>query len=438
MKTNVKKVVTPVFTHEGAKASSNIGALNQLKRLTSSCLLWENEFYVDGKGISDQVKIAVGKCSAEDVSNLAIDLRTNGNLRHMPLFLARELARNTNGNVVGKTISGVIQRADEMAEFLSIYWKDKKQPLSKQVKIGLANAFDKFTEYNLAKYNRDGAIKMRDVLFLCHAKPKNELKAKLYKKIVDNKLDAPDTWEVALSAGADKKETFIRLINDKKLGGLALLRNLRNMVDSGVDRSIISKALSETNFDRVLPFRFIAAARACPSMEPELDKVMQTVLTANKDKLNGKTILLVDVSGSMDVKLSAKSDLSRLDTACALGILLAGISDNLEVYTFSNSIVQVPARKGMALSDAIIRSQSHGGTDLANAIKKINTMTYDRLIVITYEQTQTVPSKPNGKSYLINVASNQNGISYNSSWKRIDGFSENVVKWIYETEKDVE
>jgi hypothetical protein len=90
----------------------------------------------------------------------------------------------------------------------------------------------KFDEYSLAKYNRDNAVKLRDVLFLCHAKPKDKEQEALWKKLVEGTLETPDTWEVALSGGNEKKETWERLMQEKKLGGLAFIRNLRNMTNA--------------------------------------------------------------------------------------------------------------------------------------------------------------------------------------------------------------
>ena len=138
-----------------------------------------------------------------------------------------------------------------MTELLAIYWADalgpqqqrKRQPVSAQIKKGLARAVTKFDAYQLAKYDRDGAVRIRDVLFLVHAKPKDDTQAALWKQVADRSLPAPDTWEVALSGGADKRETFERLVRDRKLGYLALLRNLRNMDQAGVDETLVKDAI---------------------------------------------------------------------------------------------------------------------------------------------------------------------------------------------------
>ena len=60
---------------------------------------------------------------------------------------------------------------------------------------------------------------MRDVLFLCHTKPKDAEQAAVWKKLVENALGFPDTWEVALSAGKDKRENFNRLLPHHRATG---------------------------------------------------------------------------------------------------------------------------------------------------------------------------------------------------------------------------
>ena len=77
----------------------------------------------------------------------------------------------------------------------------------------------------------------------------------MFTKLVDKTLATPDTWEVALSAGADKKETFERLIRENRLGGMALLKNLRNMVQAGVDQKLLRERL-ERGVGIALPFNF--------------------------------------------------------------------------------------------------------------------------------------------------------------------------------------
>jgi 60 kDa SS-A/Ro ribonucleoprotein len=432
MKTNIKSPV--LKTHEGGTAK-HINAEMELRRSVMACLLWENTFYENGEDVAERIRKLCALVPLEKLSAIAIEARGAMNLRHAPLLIVREMARHpklkNNPALVSKTLSAVIQRADELAEFVSLYWKDGKTPLSAQVKKGLAQAFRKFNEYQIAKYNRDETIKLRDVLFLTHSKPQTTEQEALYKKLIDGALGTPDTWEVALSTGKDKKEVWEHLLSEKKLGALAFLRNLRNMQDVKVSYSLITDYAETMKTDRVLPFRFIAAARAIPNLEPLLEKIM---LKQDYEKLDGETVLLVDVSGSMSDPLAGKSDMRRIDAASGLAILLRQMTDNLRVYTFNQEIREVPPRRGFALRDAI--GQPEGSTRLGGAVNWILKNHPDaRLIVISDEQTEDrVPDPINGKAYMLNVSSNKNGVGY-GAWKHVDGFSEQVVKWIQEIER---
>lgn len=419
-------------THEGARARQ-ISPELQLRRSVLSCLLWEEQFYEDGVQIAGRIAELVPRVKAEAVAALAVEARERMNLRHVPLLLVREMARHkTHRALVSETLSRVIQRADELAEFLAIYWKDGRVPLSGQVKKGLAAAFPKFDEYALAKYDRAGVIKLRDVLFLCHAKPADEAQALLWKRLIAGELTAPDTWEVALSSGADKRETWERLLAERKVGALALLRNLRNMKDAEVSETLVLEALRTMRTDRVLPFRFLAAARYAPQWEEALEQAM-IACVAGKEKLPGRTALLVDVSGSMTASLSARSDMLRTDAAYGLAVLLREICENVAVYSFSEDLVHIPPRRGFGLRDAIEHSQAHGGTYLGRAVAAIREP-YDRLIVITDEQAHDAVPAPEGKGYVINVASYKNGIGY-GKWTHVDGWSEAIIEYVRELEK---
>ena len=431
----------PIRTHEGAVAK-RITPEQQLRRSVMSCLLWEREFYEDGQDIAARITETADKLSLDKVAAIAIEAREVAHLRHVPLLLVRAMARRGGGAIIGDTLARVIQRADEITEFLAIYWKEGRQPLSKQVRRGLAQAFLKFDEYAFAKYDRDGAVKLRDALFLCHAKPETPEQERLFRAIVDRTLAPPDTWEVALSGGADKRETFERLLREGKLGYMALLRNLRNMVDAGVDKGLMRDAvLARKGAHRVLPFRFVAAARACPQMEPALDQALVANI-AEMPRLEGRTAVLVDVSGSMGTSLSARSDMTRMDAAAALASVIN--AEDLRVFSFSNRLVEVPPRRGMAGVDAVVRSQGHGGTEMAGAVAWVNqNVPHDRLIVITDEQANgysfwggrpSVPDPVVERAYMINVASARNGVGY-GPWTHIDGFSENVIRFIVENER---
>jgi 60 kDa SS-A/Ro ribonucleoprotein len=432
VKLNTRTIHEAAVTHEGGPAKQ-ITPMQELRRTVSACLLWESTFYEDGVHVADRIMALCEKVDPDQIAALAVEARSKFHLRHAPLLLLKALIKYGNGRLVSKAIEDTIQRADELAELVAVYWADGRKPLSNPMKKGLAAAFKKFSAHQLAKYNRDGAVKLRDVLFLCHAKPDTPEQAETWRALIEGRLASPDTWEVALSSGADKKATFERLIREQRLGYLALLRNLRNMVEAGVDGTLLKNAiLGRLGAERVLPFRFVAAAAAAPSLEPTLDIALLAGIHA-LPQLSGKTIVLVDVSGSMHDRLSQRSDMTRMDAAAALASIVN--CEDLRVFSFADEVVEVPPRRGLAGVSAIKSSQRHGGTYLGHAVSVVENHQHDRLIVITDEQSfDAVPRPLAERAYMINVGIYQNGVGYRDGWIHIDGFSENVIRFIAESE----
>jgi hypothetical protein len=333
-----------------------------------------------------------------------------------------------------------------------MYWLEGKQPLAAQVKKGLALAFQKFDEYAISKYNRDNAVKLRDVLFLCHAKPINNVQEALWKKLIDGTLTPPDTWEVGLSSGADKKATWERLLSENKLGGMALLRNLRNFKDHGVDEDLVIQGLESMKVGRILPFRFLVAAKHVPRFEPYIEDAFFRCCS-NQPKLPGKTILIVDVSGSMyGSPISKYSALDRANVACCLSTLIRELCEKPIIYATAgndgrriHATQEVPARRGFALCDTVYglcNPLGGGGIFLKQVMAYVKNFekSADRIIVITDEQDCDVDTSPlsadtfGTTNYLINVGSNKNGIGY-GKWTHIDGWSEAVIDYIMEYER---
>lgn len=452
MKLNKKVEAVPVFTDGGGRAE-RMDAMPKLERAVATCLLWEPAFYETGDSVAKRIAKLCTEVPHQFIADLSIHTRTDLHLRHVPLFLVRQLAKLHSGDsLVSDTLFRMIQRPDEMTEFLALYWADDKdQPLSAQVKKGLALAFGKFSAYQLSKWNRDAEIKLRDVMFLVHPKPYGRGKVDLYKQIANNTLSAPDTWEVALSAGADKKATFTRLLKDEKLGYMALLMNLRNMEAAGVNQKLIEEALltgAETS--KALPFRFIAAAKAAPRFEKALGDAMVIAAGEAADPLPGRTILVIDVSGSMTGPLSTKSQLTRLEAAGGLAILLREMCEDIVIYaTAGSDYAQVhdtrllPSRQGFALSDAVTKAamdQGGGGIFLTQCMSYIygneQGICPDRIIVLTDEvdyDTKRSASKAKNfgtkGNYIINVSTAENGIAY-SKFTHINGWSERILDFI--------
>jgi hypothetical protein len=421
-------------------------------------LLFENQYYRKGDATVKDLVDAQAQVEAKVVADLALEAATTWKLRHVPLALAAALAmRDDSRGLVRPLVKQIVNRADAETELLAIYARlngidpgHLKGHIPMAIKRGLADAFSKWDEYQLAKYDRARAIRLRDVMFLTHPKPSQE-RAPIWTRLAKQELATPDTWEVSLSGGADKKDTFIRLMNERKLGDVAFLRNLRNMLQSGVPIGLIDSEFDRRTFRQILPFQFIAASMENPALETSLDLAMQKAM-ANQTQLPGKSLIVVDVSGSMHGSLSLKSKLDRLDAAAALAILIRGSSESAVVYatagndgTMVHKTAMVPARNGMALRDAIKQSMEKlggGGIFFTQCLKYVQdqpgSTDFARVIVITDEQdtdrvTERSPDrapKMSDHNYIFNVGAYDIGLKAKAYWEVVTGFSEASVKYV--------
>lgn len=420
---SINKTVS-TYTHEGAKAS-HISDEEALRRTVMSCLLWEDNFYEDGESVADRVSKLTQAIGDKAVA-IMMEAKNVSKLRHVPLWMAVALAQC--GKLKANDLAEIITRADDLTEFLAMYWAKGKKPLSKQVKLGLAKAFDKFDEYQLAKYDRNGAVKLRDVIRMVHPKPTNDEQSLLWKRLVAGELATPDTWEVALSSGADKKETFTRLIRENNLGDLALLRNLRNILGANVDLNLVKEYITTRKWKYILPFQFLNAARYAPQLNELLESAMFKGLSSF-DKIPLKVAILVDVSGSMSSQLSGSSDLNRLDAAKGVAIYAREMFSDVRVFKFNNTAVEVPNYHGFALSTAI--GNCSGGTEMLHSLQDVVSKdVYNAVIVITDEQTRSGSMKSSVPVYVVNVGTYDRGVGYNNGFIHINGWSDNVIKFI--------
>lgn len=454
MKTNTKAKDYRKDTSERTAGGFGVYAAVQnaealLRRAVMGCLLWEDLAYEDGQSVAKNIANLIPQVDPDVVAGIAVEARHKQKLRHVPLFIAREMLRHeTHKKLVARVLNQIILRADELTEFVALYWKDKRQPLAAQAKKGLARAFCRFNAYHLAKYDRNTTVKLRDVLFLCHPKPANQEQAESWKKLVDGTLEPPDTWEVALSAGKDKKATWTRLIEEKKLGALAFMRNLRNMEQAGVDEAVITKGFKTINPGWLLPVNFYQAAKAAPRWEREIETLMLEML-AKTEPLPGYTIFVVDVSGSMGAGISGRSTADRLSVASIMAMQVADTCERVSIYaTAGNDGRRVHAtqllrpRHGFAVVDEIAQAQYHlggGGIFTRQCLEYIKSQERtqpDRIIIFSDSQdcdwSDSPAPKPFGKkNYIVDVSAHKRGIAYDGIWDaEISGWSEHFLEYI--------
>ncbi len=340
----------------------------------------------------------VGKCDPRFVAKLAVYTRTKMNLRSVSLVLMIELAKIHSGDsLVSKGINGVIRRADEITELLAYYQLSNKRngvkklnKLSKQVQKGIAMAFNKFDEYQFAKYNRKTEIELRDALFITHPKAVNEAQQVIFNKIANNNLDVPYTWETELSAVGQLKIKDVRqrnaavcqkweeLIESKKLGYMALLRNLRNIIEANVSIrhvymvcDIISNE-KQVARSRQLPFRFLAAYRevkilTSAAVSPILDALEDAVLySASNIKgfdYNTSIVIACDVSGSMQKAISPRSKISLYDIGLMLGMMMQNRCKNVVSGMFGDrwKVINMPKRSILSNVDEYYKREGEVG-----------------------------------------------------------------------------
>lgn len=357
-----------------------------------------DKFYETASDRLETMRNLIPKNNPQFVARLAIYAREQMNLRSMPLVLAVELAKVHSGDsLISEMTARIVQRADEITELLACYQLANKRTetkklnrLSKQIQTGLQIAFNKFDEYQFAKYNRQTEIKLKDALFIVHPKAKNEEQQSIFNKIIEDKLQIPYTWETELSAlgqqkyetEEDKKTAFTHkweeLIDSGKVGYMALLRNLRNILTAEVSATHIQtickiiSAKEKVLHSKQLPFRFLAAYRELLEINSgHASKVMNALEEAVKisaENIAGfdettKVLIACDVSASMQRSISPKSSIMNYDIGLMLGMLLKSRCENVVSGIFGNTwkIVNLPNSGVLSNVDAFYKREGEVG-----------------------------------------------------------------------------
>ena len=320
--------------------------------------------------ISDLVK-SISKKYPEFIAKLAIYARKEFNMRSVSHVLIGELAKNHKGdNLVSKLIESAAIRPDDLLEIVAYL----KKPIPNQVKKGVEKALHKFDEYQLAKYrhaNKD--FSMVDLFNLVHPKPVTEQEDITWNALVADTLINKDTWEAKLSKGESHVETWKELLKNKKLGYMACLRNLRNILKTDDIETIQMAADFISNEKAVknskqLPFRFLSAYKALidrseynkiekMKFEKDDDNNYKEILidalneaikysVSNIPLLKGKTLILSDNSGSMrgdhggTSLLSACSNRTTADIANLFAVLYWSRAENTSIGLFGDKLIE--------------------------------------------------------------------------------------------------
>ncbi|MBW1297857.1 TROVE domain-containing protein [Aquimarina litoralis] len=413
MKFNVfTKSKNEVRNYQGAKAFRLSPEMELYTAVVNSTL--EKTNY---EATNDRLKRIIELVQKNDpyfVAQLAVYARQKMYLRSIPIVLAVELSKIHSGdNLVRKTVNGVIQRADEITELLAYYQVSnqragtkKLNKLSKQIQKGIVMALNKFDAYQFAKYNRKTEVTFKDAIFLTHPKPKDDIQQSIFDKVISDSLEVPYTWEVELSTLGQQKFTndiekqkaftakWEELIDSNKLGYMALMRNLRNILEADVSHAHIAKIVTtltnESNVKRSkqLPFRFMAAYQELSVVKSSytsyildaLEKAIQiSVINMKGFELDTKVVVACDVSGSMMQPISRKSKIQAYDIGLVLGMLLQNKCKNVITGLFGDRWKQYVLPKGNVLSNVMKLKRIEGEVGYStNGYKVIQSLNNNR------------------------------------------------------------
>lgn len=234
----------------------------QLVTAVLTTMFGEPKLY--GSTDSDIFVLATVICGEEPsfVAKLACYARNVANMRSVSHVLACIIAHEAH-EYTRAVIRNIIVRPDDITEIMACYKQMYGKPFPNALKREIAVQIQRFDEYALAKYNSRGmSMKFRDVLRITHPTPKDAETEALFRKVLDDTLETPYTWETELSEKGNTKEVWDEHIQSGKVGYMALLRNLRNIIKSGADIEPVLKSFpTPRESGRAASCRFAFSAR---------------------------------------------------------------------------------------------------------------------------------------------------------------------------------
>ncbi|WBO86529.1 TROVE domain-containing protein [Hymenobacter yonginensis] len=377
-----RKARPDTVNHAGAAAFTLSPALELYAAVATTALA--DQFYETADTRLTRLRELVARCEPRFVAQLAVYARERMHLRSVPLVLAVELTRRHCGDsLVSRLVARIVQRPDEITELLAFYTQANQRTgrktlnrLSKQVQKGLAQSFNRFDGYQLAKYDRAGAVRLRDALFLVHPAAKNAEQQALFNHLVAGTLPTPYTWETELSAlgqvtyatpaerTAAFRQKWTELIGSGKLGYMALLRNLRNILEADVSAETmveVCAALADrfaVARSKQLPFRFLAAYREVKALHgghvSAVLAALEDAISHSAANLRGfgpdtRVVIACDVSGSMQQPVSPRSKVLLYDVGLVLGMLLQSRCQHVVAGMFGNTWKRLSLPRGPVL-----------------------------------------------------------------------------------------
>lgn len=349
----------------------------------------KDEFYEGGQGRIDRIKRLIAMVDPVFVAKLALFARREMNLRSVSHLLVGELSKIHHGDdLVKRAIVAVTERADDMSEIAAV----AGLPMTKQMKRGIRNAFLKFDRYALAKYKGDGKqFGLRNLIRLTRPKVQHATaeQAEAWSDLIMQKPMTADTWESSISTASaeEKSGEWERLVLENKLGYMALLRNLNNLIKNDVSSEAVDMAVkkltdkAEISKSKQLPFRFLSAYYAVSGNRKLVDAISEAMdhAVSNVPVFEGKTLIAVDTSGSMSGDPITK--------AAPLAAALVKAND-ADLIQYDTTVHEYRINSKTPVIDIAekIKKEATGGGTATNVVfewAQKNGKKYDRIIILS-------------------------------------------------------
>lgn len=376
---------------ENGRAFTQTAKLELVSVLLTTFL--EDEFYRTEKQTTEKIRALITKVGdPRFVAKAALYARHTYGMRSVSHLVAGELAKSVKGERWTKRFyAQVVRRPDDVMETLAYYLAVYGRPVPNSLKKGLGTALAGFDEYQVAKYRREhGAFKMVDAVNLVRPKATVAL-----SKLVRGELAPAQTWETKLTqagggetanqVAAAKSQAWGELVRERKLGYLALLRNVRNILTHAPE--LVDELCQQLADERavrkslVFPFQFLSAVEVLKQgnlsgVNRVMDALNQAIdySLANVPKFEGNTLIALDSSGSMVGRPQTIGSLFAATLVKAIGADLMLFSDDARYVSLNRRDTTLTAAQSIPFIS--------GGTNF-NAIFQRANRAYDRIVIVS-------------------------------------------------------